>query len=87
MISFCTIVIVDEFAYSTWYQNHMSKSHYPYHVIVLHIYNYCEPPLIKKHDLNSAVLSAIWKETHTCSILKWVDKWHTSNLAVLVRFT
>ena len=41
----------------------------------------------QKRDLNSAVLSAIWKETHTCSILKWVDKWHTSNLAVLVRFT
>ena len=53
------------------------------HIELLH----AMPPLIKKHDLNLAVLSAIWKETHTCSILKWVDKWHTSNLAVLVRFT
>ena len=50
----------------------MSKSHDNLcHVIILHIWNYCEPPLIKKHylwDLNLAVLSVAWKETHTCSI-------------------
>ena len=66
VISFCTIVIVDEFAYSSWYQNHMSKSHMIIHVMLL----YCTYRIIVSHHLSKSIICAGAEE----AILHWSGK-------------